>query len=219
MIFIKNTRKTYTPSGRPIYKALYECPICHEQIEYSKANLKHKPDSHPCLNCNNKKGNYKHGLRTNPNYTRWKGINSRCYYKSSTSYSNYGARGIKVCDEWRHDAKAFIDYIESLPNANIEGLSIDRINNNGNYEPGNIKWSTRSEQINNSRVGRPGIISYIGVGFDKKRKDDKHFTSSIRVNKKPIYLGHYNTAKEAAIVRNDYIDNNNLIHRRNKIES
>lgn len=60
-------------------------------------------------------------------------------------------RGIKISNEWRYDFKKFLDYVSKLPNYGGKNLSIDRINNEGNYEPGNLKWSTRKEQQNNRR--------------------------------------------------------------------
>jgi len=78
----------------------------------------------------------------------WTGIIKRCTDPSNISFKNYGGRGIKICDEWKNDFIAFANYIGKKPSPKHE---IDRINNNGNYEPGNIQWSTRSRNSRNRR--------------------------------------------------------------------
>lgn len=70
--------------------------------------------------------------------------------KNNISYSNYGGRGITVCDAWVHDFSAFLADVGARPSARY---SIDRINNDGNYEPGNVRWATRTEQRRNNRQG------------------------------------------------------------------
>lgn len=92
-----------------------------------------------------------HGLSRTKQYNWWKNIKYRCYNENDIGYKNYGGRGIKVCDEWINNPEIFINYIKSLENYGVAGYSIDRINNDGNYEPGNIKFSTKSQQSQNTR--------------------------------------------------------------------
>jgi len=92
-----------------------------------------------------------HGLSKTVEYKIWKGIKKRCFNSSCKAFPNYGGRGITICDIWKNDAQAFIDYIGSRPS---NEYSIERINNNKNYEPGNIKWATRQEQNGNQRSNR-----------------------------------------------------------------
>ena len=83
-----------------------------------------------------------HGLTNHKHFKRWSHIMDRCYNERTKSYKDYGGRGISVCDAW-HDVTTFIN---DLPDGYQPGMQIDRIDNNGNYEPGNVKWSTRKQQ-------------------------------------------------------------------------
>lgn len=78
----------------------------------------------------------------------------RCTNPNNKAWKYYGQRGISVCNEWRNKFQAFFDHVVSLPNYDQKGYSIDRINNDGDYEPDNIKWSTAKEQRNNRRDTR-----------------------------------------------------------------
>ncbi len=93
------------------------------------------------------KRNTKHGLSKDPLYGMWLGMKNRCYIKSNNEYHNYGGRGIKVCDEWRSDFVSFHKWAYS--HGYQKGLTIDRIENDGNYEPNNCRWATHVEQGQN----------------------------------------------------------------------
>lgn len=91
--------------------------------------------------------------RNNPLYVRWWHMLQRCYNPNSTHYKYYGGRGISVCERWRNSFEAYRDDMGPPPTPKH---SIDRINNDGNYEPGNCRWATASEQARNKRP--PGTV-------------------------------------------------------------
>jgi hypothetical protein len=91
-----------------------------------------------------------HGLSRHPLYGRWEAMMHRCFSPVSRAYGNYGGRGITVCDDW-HDVRAYIEYLESELGPCPPGWSLDRIDNDGHYEPGNVRWATAEEQRANRR--------------------------------------------------------------------
>jgi len=100
----------------------------------------------------------KHGLaRKCPEYTSWMQMKARCLNAKHKSWPWYGGRGITIANEWIDDFKLFFSYVGPKPSPKH---SIDRINNNGNYEPGNVRWATSSAQNSNKRSNR--IISFNG---------------------------------------------------------
>ena len=92
----------------------------------------------------------KHGMRKSPEYVVWVNMKARCYNDSFVGYHNYGGRGISVCDRWRNNFSAFFEDMGRKP----EWASLDRVDPNGNYEPGNCRWADGVTQGNNRTNNR-----------------------------------------------------------------
>ena len=102
-------------------------------------------------------------------YATYYAMKSRCYNNNNHAYDRYGGRGIKICDEWLNDYESF--YSWSIQNGYREGLSIDRINNNGNYSPDNCRWTTPYYQNRNRRSNHLITVNgETGLLFDIARK-------------------------------------------------
>lgn len=90
-----------------------------------------------------------HGLSRSRLYSVYRGMKTRCYSKKAKYYGIYGGRGIKICDEWLSNFMSFYNW--AVENGYEEGLSIDRIDNDGDYEPSNCRWATAVVQTRNRR--------------------------------------------------------------------
>jgi len=91
-----------------------------------------------------------HGASGTALYGTWKAMIRRCENKNTSAYDNYGGRGIEVCERWRHSFEDFLADMGPRP----KGYSIERKNNNGNYEPSNCRWAPPKDQANNTRSNR-----------------------------------------------------------------
>lgn len=102
--------------------------------------------------CGCGRGKFSHGLRYTVEWTCWSNIKKRCYLKSRSDYKYYGGKGIRMDAKWRSDFAAFYASVGPRPSPNH---TLDRHpNNDGNYEPGNVRWATRTEQTRNRRNTR-----------------------------------------------------------------
>ena len=179
-------------NGCAINRWLCKCDCGNEKIVLQQSLISGRSKSCGCLNKDivSKMWN-KHGLSNVGSglYSVWNGIKYRCYCKSSHDYPNYGGRGIKMCDEWKSDFKAFHDwaiangYKEEKTDKGINILTIDRIDVNGNYEPSNCRFVTNEVQAKNKRDTitddeRYRICPVCGKSFEIKQRSSTKTTCS-----------------------------------------
>ena len=186
---------------------LYKCGFCGNEF---KAQVRYiNSGAIISCGCYNKQlvkdRNTKHGLANTGLYRTWRNIKNRTLNPKHKQYNDYGGRGITICEEWKNDFVPFYNW--AMSNGYSDELSIDRIDNDGNYEPSNCRWTTSSIQNRNQRIRKDNKTGYKGVSFNK---DNNSFRVIISVNKKTIHLGYFLTAVEGAIAYNNYIIENNL---------
>lgn len=134
-----------------------------------------------------------HGKCKTAEYRSWCAMLSRCTDPNSKVFSDYGGRGITVCERWRE----FENFLEDLGEKPTPNHSIDRVNNNGDYEPTNCRWATRTQQARNRRA-RKSKLWFTGIQFKKGG-----YEARIQTNGKRLCLGTFSTLEEAATVRKE----------------
>ena len=98
--------------------------------------------------CLQRERRIKHGMSSSPEYVAWLNMRDRCFKEQDPNYKNYGGRGITVCDRWKDSFQNFYEDMGPRPS----GLTLERVDNNGNYEPNNCEWATRAAQLSNRRA-------------------------------------------------------------------
>ena len=182
---------------------LYECQYCGRQWEV----VVHSVERGGTTSCGCLKGEL-HGLKGHKLYGTWRQMVQRCTNSKHKNYKNYGGRGIIICEEWL-DIKKFIAWAEST-HPNIEGYTLDRIDNDKGYNPDNCRWADRTTQVLNRRTMKNNKSGYVGIYWNK---DSKKWDAKIRISKKLINLGSFKDKIEAVQARDNYIIENKLPHK------
>ena len=186
---------------------VYKCGFCGNEFKTQVQGINiGNTKSCGCYNKRRlKEANRTHGLKYTRLYGIWKNIKSRTLNLNYKRFEDYGGRGITICDEWRNDFMSFYGW--AMSNGYSDELSIDRIDNDGNYCPENCRWATPIIQCRNQRVYKSNKSGFKGVSF---HKGNNKYIAQININKKKIFLGYFLTAVEGAIAYNNYIIENNL---------
>lgn len=137
-----------TKSRHRVWSCRCQCGVESQVLGTSLSTGK----STKCKKCANKTHGSTVGNNHTSEYSAWNNLIQRCYNPLSSEYHNYGGRGIKVCQKWRESFEQFLQDVGTKPTPKH---TIDRFpNNDGDYEPGNVRWATQSEQCRNSRQTR-----------------------------------------------------------------
>lgn len=128
-------------SRKPFWLCQCDCGV--ESVVGAKNLREGRSRSCGCWSRTRTTGDYKRTLE----YRSWYNAVRRCHSSARSGFHRYGGRGIRVCDEWRHDFWAFLEHVGPCPGP---GYSLDRIDNDGHYEPGNVRWATAAEQAGQS---------------------------------------------------------------------
>lgn len=151
-------------------------------------------------------GHNRKGQRT-PLYHVWDQMLARCQNPKSTAYKKYGAKGVTVCTEWQESSR-FIEW--ALQNGYKEGLTLDRKDAQGNYEPSNCRWETPMVQGINKRISVKNTSGFSGVCPKRNKWVSRITVDGVRKN-----LGTYSSPEEANFVRLQYIKEHNLLEHLN----
>ena len=188
---------------------IYECQYCTKEFVGHTYNIKSgSAKSCGCQKHKPREKSIKHNLTKHRFYSTWYKMLHRCNNVDNKDYKIYGGRGITVCEEWL-DVANFVAWCDAT-HPNIEGLSLDRIDVDGKYEPNNCRWADASTQALNQRIKRNNTTGFVGVDF---RPSENKYVARITVLGDRVYLGYFDSIEEAVLARDNYITQNNLPHK------
>lgn len=138
-----------------------------------------------------------HGKSKHPLYSRWQSILDRCLNPKKAGYSDYGGRGIEICERWANRVTGFLNFLEDMGESYSPGLELDRKDVNGDYCPENCRWVTESVQSFNGRPKKRDLPK--GVRKRISSGGNIFYEASIAKDKKKIFIGSFKSPEEAAI--------------------
>ena len=208
MEIVKDLGMKEVGAKQPVRFGIYKCNICGNEFEARTANIK----SGNTKSCGCNKYQKPNPLRLTSMYSSWDHMKQRCSNPKNDNYQYYGARGITICAEW----SSFEEFSQwALTNGWEEGLTIERDDVNGNYEPTNCSWQTMTVQNRNKRTLQANnTTGYRGVTLIKLKSSVK-YKAEIMVDRVTHRLGRFSTAEEAALAYDTFISINNLEHASN----
>lgn len=187
------------PNGkkRPVWLCVCECGE-FRKIESQSLVGKNKP----CCVCRNNVREHTHskfhGYTGTPTYNSYHSAKSRCNNPNETGYENYGGRGIRFCDRWSEpEGKGFKNFLEDL-GERPANTTLDRIDVNGHYEPGNCRWADNQLQAFNTNIMRTNTSGRTGVYWFKRVNK---WVAAIFIDKKQRHLGYFDSFDEAVDAR------------------
>lgn len=146
-----------------------KCTFCGKVWEIKLCEVNRRPS----CGCKNQRS-FKHGLTKTRAYRAWVALRRRCNNPSDANFSRYGGRGIKVCATWNRSFRSFLQDMGHPPS----GMSIDRINNDGDYEPSNCRWATPRQQQRNRRCNRTVIVNGEEMTLAEAAEKNGHVNAS-----------------------------------------
>ena len=176
MQLIKRLESKRDKSGHIRHYGLFLCPICDKGV----IRLIFNGEKQETCGIHKR---VKHGGKGTRLYRIWNCIKDRCFNINNQAFENYGGRGITICPEWTNDYIAFRDW--ALSNGYKENLQINRINNNGNYEPNNCNWITSAENCQNKRnnvIKSKEIANEIRIKFNSGYYTQKRLAEEYNVD-------------------------------------
>lgn len=147
LVVVGESESRKSPSGQTKRRMMCKCDCGNETVSLLTNLRKGHSTSCGCTQRAAGRGNRTHGYSGTPTYRAWQDMIQRCHNPARPGYATYGARGIVVCQRWRDSFEAFLEDMGEVPSPS---RSIDREDNDGNYEPGNCRWATRQEQSRNT---------------------------------------------------------------------